>query len=126
MERERANVLRIQNIALVEAIHHAFVESRFAAPPGVRYVNIHADGTLNVSRTGLGLGQGGSSIIALECLGAPEFPGHAGPLDPVWTRDEYLNWVRSRRDLYMEPVLDELRHQARRQGLQVEMIDQAT
>ncbi|HRH71325.1 MAG: hypothetical protein JNL43_01510 [Flavobacteriales bacterium] len=125
MEDERANVLRIDKTALWEAILQAFVESRFAAPHGARYVNIHANGTLSVSRTGLGLRQSGSWIIALECLGAPEFPGRAVPVGASWSRDEYLTWVSSRMDLYLDPALDELEHQAKRQGLRVEFIDHA-
>ncbi len=124
MEDEQGNVLRINHTALVEAIHQAFVESRFDTPHGPRYVNIHADGTLVVSRTGLSVHQGGSSIIALECSGAPEFPGHAVSLGVSWTRNEYLTWVCSRRDLYLEPMLDELRHQAKRQSHLLELIDQ--
>lgn len=123
MEDRSVSVLRITNTVLVAAIHQAFVESRFATPHGVRYVNVHADGTMVVSRNGLSVSQSGSSIIALECFGVPEFPDHTVPMGGSWTREEYLGWVSSRRDLYLEPALDELRHQAKRQGLQVELMD---
>lgn len=123
MEDNQAHMLRIDNKTLTDAIHHAFVESRFATPHGARYVNVHADGTMVVSRTGLSVRQSGSSIIALECLGAPEFPGHEVPMGASWTREEYRVWVCSRQDLYLGSALDELRHQAKRQGLQLELTD---
>lgn len=123
MEDGPAGVLRIDSKTLVDSIHRAFLDSRFSVPHGARYVNIHADGTVVVSRTGLSVHHSGSSIIALECLGAPEFPGHALSMAASWTHDEYLAWVSSRPDLYLEPILDELRHQAKRRGIQVELID---
>lgn len=115
--------LRVHRASLVEAIHQAFVESRFSDPPQPKYVTIHADGKVFVSRSALHMSAQGFSVLAVECFGSPDVPANAMPTNAPWSREEFQEWVRSRNDLYLEPALDELNHQAAKKGLRITLLD---
>lgn len=116
MDESHTYQLHVDRGALADAIHEAFVESRFSAVRGSRYVTIHLDGRIVGSKFWPTQGLNEPRMVSIECAGSPQIPDE-GSVGAQWTRDEFLLWVRSRDDLYLLPSLEEFRYQAQRQGI---------
>ncbi len=122
-EHKQSRALRIHRAALTDAIRSAFVESRFAEHPRPRYVNIHANGSVFIARTGLHVTQESISILAIRCFAPLEMPDNALPRHTPWTREEFAKWVAARNDQYLNPALEDLMRQGDRLKIRILLFD---
>jgi hypothetical protein len=123
IDQDRSQVLRLDRGSLIGAIHRAFVESRFTEPAQPMYVNIHADGSVFVSRFKLHMTEEGFSILAVRCLATAEVSGKVMSDGTPWTRAGFSRWVASKTDKFLSPAMEDLKYQANRWRIRLILMD---
>jgi hypothetical protein len=115
--------LLVDRNALHSSIERAFVESRYARPPRPWLVDIYHDGAIVLTDPAMPPLHGVLPLLSVTCNGAPEQPSNAIPVDGVWSRAEFHEWVCTRTDLYLHPTLDVLFLRAHALGVELTLTD---
>lgn len=108
--------VRVRRSALEEAIRQAYVEGHWSVPPHPRFVTVHDDGEVAVSRAALHMVATGFSLLSLRCVVLPERLEEAPPT-ALADRGAFTAWIAANPVWFQEAAISELIHQADRKGV---------
>lgn len=119
----RPTHLIVDRRTLQDTIELAFVESRYAFPPRPWLVDVFHDGTVVLTDPAMPPLHGILPVISVACNGAPDMPANSVAVDGAWSPQEFREWISSRNDLYLTPMLDELYLRAHALGIDLVLTD---